>query len=250
MRAAIFLVALLVLSSTSAHAQMKLYVGNLSYQSSNEDDLRELFSQAGTVVSVEVVMNKETGRPEGVAFVVMATREEGQKAIEQFNGKEFGGRNLIVTEAKGEGPNGRSNQRRPGFGAPPTVSKVSQERTVPSKPETPKQNQNPNEKETIRRAPIAGLDVKLGRTPGDSAAARTTTDGAGHFSFSVQPAGSYTITVASKEPVEITVKGAMGGSITKSSSATQANAKAAPAPLKVDLKSDGKTAISGTVMGK
>ncbi|MEY2563507.1 MAG: hypothetical protein QOH88_1700 [Verrucomicrobiota bacterium] len=250
MRAAIFLVALVVLSSSSAHAQMKLYVGNLSYQTSNEDDLRELFSQAGTVVSVEVVMNKATGRPEGVAFVVMATREEGLKAIEQFNGKEFSGRNLIVTEAKGEGPNGRSNQQRPGFGAPPTVSKFSKERTVPAKPETPKQNQDPDEKETIRRAPIAGIDVKLGRTPGGSAAARATTDSAGHFSFTAQPAGSYTITVAAKEPLKITVEGAVGGSITKSSPAAPSNAKAAPAPLKVDLKSDGKTALSGTVMGK
>jgi hypothetical protein len=56
--------------------------------------------------------------------------------------------------------------------------------------------------------------------------------------------------VAAKVPVEITVNGAAGGSITKSSRAAQSNAKAAPAPLKVDLESDGKTAITGTVTGK
>jgi hypothetical protein len=96
-------------------------------------------------------------------------------------------------------------------------------------------------------APLRNIDVKLGKSPGGNAAARTTTDTSGHFSFPVQPAGSYTITVAAQQPVEITVQGA-GRSITKSSPATQSNAKAVPAPLKVDLKSDGKTAISGKLI--
>jgi hypothetical protein len=95
--------------------------------------------------------------------------------------------------------------------------------------------------------PIKNGDVKLGRNPGGGVAARTTTDSSGHFSFPVQPAGSYTITVDAKEPVQITVQGAVGGSITKSSPPAQSNAKAAPAPLKIDLKSDGKTEIKGSV---
>lgn len=97
-------------------------------------------------------------------------------------------------------------------------------------------------------APIGGIDIKLGKNPGGGGVARTTTDGAGHFSFPAQPAGSYTITVVSTEPAEITVKGAVGGTIKKSSSSTQSAAKATAAPLKVDLKSDGKTAITGKLI--
>ena len=79
--------------------QMKLYVGNLSYQTTSED-LRELFTQAGEVVSAEVVEDKDTGRSKGFGFVVMASREEGEAAIQLFNGKEFGGRSITVNEAR------------------------------------------------------------------------------------------------------------------------------------------------------
>jgi RNA recognition motif-containing protein len=78
---------------------MKLYVGNLAFQTSS-DDLQQLFSQAGTVESASVVEDRETGRSRGFGFVEMATAEDGQKAIEQFNGKEFNGRNLNVNEAR------------------------------------------------------------------------------------------------------------------------------------------------------
>ena len=78
---------------------MKLYVGNLSFQTSNED-LQQLFGQAGTVESASIVEDRDTGRSRGFGFVEMATNEEGQKAIEQFNGKEINGRNLNVNEAK------------------------------------------------------------------------------------------------------------------------------------------------------
>ena len=78
---------------------MKLYVGNLSFQTSSED-LQELFAKAGTVESASVVEDRETGRSRGFGFVEMSTNEEGQAAIQQFNGKEFNGRNLTVNEAR------------------------------------------------------------------------------------------------------------------------------------------------------
>ena len=78
---------------------MKLYVGNLSFQTSS-DDLQQLFAKAGTVESASVVEDRETGRSRGFGFVEMSSKEEGQKAIEQFNGQELGGRALNVNEAK------------------------------------------------------------------------------------------------------------------------------------------------------
>ncbi|MDQ3253991.1 MAG: RNA-binding protein [Acidobacteriota bacterium] len=78
---------------------MKLYVGNLSFQTSGED-LQQLFGQAGTVESASVVEDRETGRSRGFGFVEMSTNEEGQAAIQQFNGKEVNGRSLTVNEAR------------------------------------------------------------------------------------------------------------------------------------------------------
>ncbi len=78
---------------------IKLYVGNLSFSTSNED-LQQLFSQVGTVESATVVEDRDTGRSRGFGFVEMASKEEGQKAIEQFNGTDLNGRNLTVNEAR------------------------------------------------------------------------------------------------------------------------------------------------------
>jgi RNA recognition motif-containing protein len=77
----------------------KLYVGNLSFRTTN-DELKDLFSQAGTVESASIIEDRETGRSRGFAFVEMATAEEATAAIEMFNGKDMGGRNLTVNEAK------------------------------------------------------------------------------------------------------------------------------------------------------
>jgi cold-inducible RNA-binding protein len=78
---------------------MKLYVGNLAFQTSS-DELQTLFAQAGTVESVSLIEDRETGRSRGFGFVEMSTKEEGAAAIQQFNGKDLGGRALNVNEAK------------------------------------------------------------------------------------------------------------------------------------------------------
>src|SRR6185503_6681688 len=77
----------------------KLYVGNLSFRTTSEE-LRDAFAAVGSVESASVIEDRDTGRSRGFAFVEMATPEEAAKAIEEFNGKDFGGRNLTVNEAK------------------------------------------------------------------------------------------------------------------------------------------------------
>ena len=95
---------------------MKLYVGNLAFQTSSEE-LQTLFAQAGTVESVSLIEDRETGRSRGFGFVEMSTKEEGAAAIQQFNGKDLGGRALNVNEAKpredrGGGGGGRNGGSR------------------------------------------------------------------------------------------------------------------------------------------
>jgi RNA recognition motif-containing protein len=77
----------------------KLYVGNLSFNTSNQD-LIDLFSAAGTVTSANVVEDRETGRSRGFGFVEMASSDDAQAAISELNGKEVDGRALKVNEAK------------------------------------------------------------------------------------------------------------------------------------------------------
>jgi RNA recognition motif-containing protein len=78
---------------------MKLYVGNLSFNTSNQD-LTELFGAVGTVESAHIIEDRETGRSRGFGFVEMSSKEEGENAIAQLNGKEIDGRELKVNEAK------------------------------------------------------------------------------------------------------------------------------------------------------
>jgi cold-inducible RNA-binding protein len=92
----------------------KLYVGNLSYEAT-ESDLEGLFAQAGTVQTVSIVRDRETGRARGFGFVEMANETEAQAAISQFDQQPFGGRNLTVNVAKPQTPRaggGFRGQRR------------------------------------------------------------------------------------------------------------------------------------------
>ena len=83
----------------------KLFVGNLNFKT-NDDDLRTLFSQAGTCESATVMMDRATGRSRGFGFVEMSSDEEALKAVQQFNGYDFQGRNLNVNEARERTPGG------------------------------------------------------------------------------------------------------------------------------------------------
>jgi len=78
---------------------MKLFVGNFSF-STTETDLRALFEPYGTLESVSVVTDRDTGRSRGFGFVEMADRGQAEKAIEALNGKEVGGRTLNINEAR------------------------------------------------------------------------------------------------------------------------------------------------------
>jgi RNA recognition motif-containing protein len=79
--------------------QKKLFVGGLSYNT-EADEIRDLFSKAGEVISANVIKDKFTNQSRGFGFVEMATEAQATEAITLFNGKEFGGRNLVVNESK------------------------------------------------------------------------------------------------------------------------------------------------------
>jgi RNA recognition motif-containing protein len=84
---------------------LNIYVGNLPF-SAAEDELRQLFEQFGQVERVSLISDRETGRPRGFGFVEMAEREGGERAIEELDGKDFGGRQLTVNEARPRAPRG------------------------------------------------------------------------------------------------------------------------------------------------
>ena len=95
----------------------KLYVGNLSYETSGSD-LQELFSAYGTVRSAQVIADRETGRSKGFGFVEMGSDEEAQAAMTALNGSQHGGRALTVNEAKPREDRGGGGGRggRGGYG--------------------------------------------------------------------------------------------------------------------------------------
>jgi RNA recognition motif-containing protein len=90
----------------------RLYVGNLPYRV-REDELRQLFAQAGAVQDVSLPTERETGRPRGFGFIEMADDEGAQKAIQMFNGYTMGDRQLTVNEAR---PQERREGGRGGYG--------------------------------------------------------------------------------------------------------------------------------------
>jgi RNA recognition motif-containing protein len=81
----------------------KLHVGNLPY-SADQQTLQDAFSQCGTVASVNVITDRETGRSKGFAFVEMSSDSEAQKAIDELNGTSIDGREIKVSEAKPKAP--------------------------------------------------------------------------------------------------------------------------------------------------
>ena len=93
----------------------KLYVGNLAFQTTSQD-LQELFAQAGTVESAQIIEDRDTGQSKGFAFVEMSSEEEAAAAISQFNGKEVGGRMLKVNEARPRENRGGGGGGGRGFG--------------------------------------------------------------------------------------------------------------------------------------
>jgi len=84
---------------TATTMTSKLYVGGIAYSATN-DDLKDFFSPAGTVVSASVITDRETGRSKGFGFVEMSSDEEAQTAIETLNGKDMMGREIKVSEAR------------------------------------------------------------------------------------------------------------------------------------------------------
>ena len=92
--------------------EVKLYVGNLSY-STTEEELRTLFTQAGTVASVALIKDRDTGYSKGFAFVEMGAQGEAEKAIKMFNGYQLGNREIKVNAAR---PKEESSGRGGGYG--------------------------------------------------------------------------------------------------------------------------------------
>jgi len=95
--------------------ETKIYVGNLSF-STTEDELKELFAQAGPVVSVALIKDRDSGQSKGFAFIEMSNQADAEKAIQMFNGKPFGNRELKVNIARPKEERGSGGYGRGGGG--------------------------------------------------------------------------------------------------------------------------------------
>jgi RNA recognition motif-containing protein len=93
----------------------KLYVGNISFNTSNQD-LEDMFGKVGTVLSSNIIEDRETGRSRGFAFVEMSSKEEADNAIASLNGTEVNGRELLVNEAKPRENSGGGGGGRGAYG--------------------------------------------------------------------------------------------------------------------------------------
>jgi cold-inducible RNA-binding protein len=95
--------------------ETKIYVGNLSY-TTTEDELRDLFTQAGTVASTTLIKDRDTGQSKGFAFIEMSSQADAENAIHLFNGKTFGERELKVNMARPREERGSGGYGRGGYG--------------------------------------------------------------------------------------------------------------------------------------
>jgi len=102
-------------SSSSEVAMKNIYVGNLSFDAS-EDQVRSLFEAYGAVDRVSIITDRDTGQPRGFAFVEMTDDEAASRAMDALNGTNLGGRNLTVNEARPKAERPRSGGGRGGFG--------------------------------------------------------------------------------------------------------------------------------------
>ncbi len=98
--------------------EVKLYVGNMTYNTTDEQ-MRTLFAEAGAVIAVDVIKDRDTGTAKGFAFITMSSQADAAKAISMFNGKDFGGRPLTVNTAK-------PREERPGGGGRSSYNGSSQ----------------------------------------------------------------------------------------------------------------------------
>ena len=89
----------------------KLYIGNLPF-SATEQDLSQSFAECGTVQSVKIIMDRDTGRSKGFAFVEMGSDDEASKVIESFNGATMDGRAMNISEARPQAPRDNNSRSR------------------------------------------------------------------------------------------------------------------------------------------
>ena len=106
--------AISLLASMWEHIALRLYVGSLSYQTT-EQELADLFGQVGQVVSATVITDRDSGRSKGFGFVEMSNDDEAQKAIDQLNGTTLGSRQIIVNEAREKRDNSYGGGNRGGY---------------------------------------------------------------------------------------------------------------------------------------